>query len=280
MGERKGGKVAIQHCVRGHKAMRRFGLRLGGYDSRDFLYHQRTPSDLVSGSSRVIISHDIPVVNQGAIVPCCVSVCVSTCLEVMDSSEGVALSFMYNYYRARNYLDRLSSIDIRTGLDAAAAWGICRRDLHNVALDRNGALSVPSADADADADTRKIGYDPGAQSSAYERFGNGNRTDDWKNALRNGAPVIVGLFITDAYSSIQYTSNIHMSPSNSTSETGHAVTIMGFDDNKECNNLQNGAFFVRDSQGGGFAEKGYWWMPYDLVDSHFIFDSWTVHALA
>lgn len=255
------------------------GFRPGRYDSRDYIFSARSISAKAASASRCIIEHDVPVIDQGRAVPCCVSISVTTCLEALDQNAGTPLSFMYNYYCARTYNDRLSALDIREGLDAAASYGICTKNLHNATIDRAGATVKPSQAADNDALRRRIAYDPASSSWAYEHFQNNNRVDDWRNSIQQGSPVIMGFELTDAYNNIPKTNNTHGLPVNSVSFDGHAVTIMGYDNEHDNGQIGAGAFFVRDSRGSGFADSGYWWLPYELVETHLVVDSWTVLSL-
>lgn len=255
------------------------GFRPGRYDSRDYIYSARQSPESMANVDRVIIEHDVPVIDQGNIVPCCVSVAVTTCLEVLDQNAGTPLSFMYNYYWARANRNRLSTLDIRQSLDAAGSYGICSKILHDMQLDRGGATIKPSQAADSEAITRRISFNPVISNWAYEHFENNNRIAGWRNAIQQKYPVIIGLYLTDAYENIPKTNYTHILPMNGPASDGHAVTVMGYDDVHDNGALDSGAFFVRDSRGDGFADKGYWWLPYVLVETHLIVDSWTVLGL-
>lgn len=257
----------------------RSGFRPGRYDSRDHIYSIRTSAASIAKAEHVIIEHDVPIIDQGKIVPCCVSVAVTTCLEVLDKDAQIPLSFMYNYYRARLNPSSLGVLEIRQGLAAAASYGICIKKLHDVRLDRIGAITRPSPKADDEAKTRMIAFDPVVLTWAYEHFENNNRIDGWRNAIKQGAPVIMGFDLTRAYHNIPNTGNIHTRPENDVGTDGHAVTVMGYDDNHDNASFGCGAFFIRDSRGDGFADKGYWWLPYDLVETHLVVESWTVLRL-
>lgn len=45
---------------------------------------------------------------------------------------------------------------------------------------------------------------------------------------------------------------------------GHAVDIIGWDDNKMCSNNSIGAFKVKNSWGNGWGIDGYFWLPYSI----------------
>ena len=252
----------------------RSGYRLGRNDTRDFIFSTDTALIPAIGTS-FQIQHDVSVVNQGLTVPCCVSVAVTTCLEVLDHElPGTRLSFMYNYYWARRDRRYLSELDIRQGMNAAITHGICRITFHNVPLNKEGALIRPNTEAIADGKTRCIKFNNHWLRWAYERFNNSGRVDAWRFALASGFPVVLGFDLTSAYDNIPDTNNTHAFPENEAAYGGHAVVAMGYDDQ-----WQNGAFYIRDSRGSQFGDNGYWWLPYELAESHLIIDSWTVHEV-
>nr|VFJ95519.1 MAG: hypothetical protein BECKLFY1418A_GA0070994_10514 [Candidatus Kentron sp. LFY] len=187
---------------------------------------------------------------------------------------------MYNYYWARTSKNHLGLLNIRQGLDAAASYGICTKVLYDVQLNREGAATRPNRSARREAEKRKIAFDTVISSWAYEHFNNRNRINEWRNAIQQGAPVIMGFDLTNTYQNIPNTNNTHALPVNDAAFDGHAVTVVGYDDSHDCGSLGAGAFFVRDSRGTGFADRGYWWLPYELVETHLVVDSWTVLRLS
>jgi len=85
------------------------------------------------------------------------------------------------------------------------------------------------------------------------------RIRETRNALMNGNPVLMGMDITNAFQS----ASVVYEP-DSISLGGHAMTIIGYDDNK----FENGAFEVINSWGDEWGNDGYMWIRYkDFAES-------------
>jgi Papain family cysteine protease/Bacterial Ig domain/Domain of unknown function (DUF4214)/CARDB len=88
-----------------------------------------------------------------------------------------------------------------------------------------------------------------------------NDTSQIKAALANRKPVVCGIML---YESIMWLSGSN-SVYNTTSGKelgGHAVTIVGYDDNK-----YNGAFKIINSWSTNWGDNGYFWLPYSFAQS-------------
>jgi C1A family cysteine protease len=58
---------------------------------------------------------------------------------------------------------------------------------------------------------------------------------------------------------------------------GHAVCLVGYDDNKVMPDGSKGAFLVRNSWGTGWGLSGYFWMAYNYVgDKNLAWDFWVI----
>jgi hypothetical protein len=84
---------------------------------------------------------------------------------------------------------------------------------------------------------------------------------NWKQCLENGYPIIVTFQLFSEYDNINSeTAYILEVPSaQSKWKAAHVVLVVGYNDSKGTN---GGCFRIQDSYGTGWADKGFWWMPY------------------
>ena len=105
-----------------------------------------------------------------------------------------------------------------------------------------------------------------------------------KTALANGTPVIIGFDVYDSFEGAwgdiphgQAGSGMMPYPNTSTEELlgGHAVCIVGYDDN-----LNGGRFIVRNSWGTSWGDNGYFYMPYQVIqNTSMSSDFWTISGV-
>ncbi|MDY6992188.1 MAG: C1 family peptidase [Pseudomonadota bacterium] len=81
---------------------------------------------------------------------------------------------------------------------------------------------------------------------------------DMKNALADGVPVVISMAAYTSLKSLQGTNSVYNTAD--TYEGEHAVTIVGYDDDKF-----GGAFKVMNSWGTDWGDNGYFWLTYDFT---------------
>jgi hypothetical protein len=82
-----------------------------------------------------------------------------------------------------------------------------------------------------------------------------------KSALVNRKPVVAGINIYDEFYRLSGGDAVYNTATGN-SRGGHAVTIVGFDDDRF-----GGAYRVINSWGGDWGDQGYFWMPYSTASS-------------
>lgn len=98
----------------------------------------------------------------------------------------------------------------------------------------------------------------------------------FKQALVNKLPIIVGFVVFDNYDLSNTNGGIFLYPEPTNVDIGgHAVVIVGYDDNKVCGKY-TGAFKIRNSWGTDWGEKGYGWIPYEYLIQNLMMDGWNI----
>lgn len=115
-------------------------------------------------------------------------------------------------------------------------------------------LSQPSQESKKEALKYKI--------KSFSRL-NFKNPDEIKRVLAGKNVVMVGMIIDDAFYKLKgatvYDTN------GGQSYGGHAMTIVGYDDNKKSKSGKKGAFKLQNSWGTSWGDKGYGWVSYSML---------------
>lgn len=92
-----------------------------------------------------------------------------------------------------------------------------------------------------------------------------------KQALAQSKPVLIGMVVFESFETqeVAATGLLPMPKSNEENLGGHAVLVVGYDDEKQV-------LIVRNSWGVEWGDKGYFYMPYSYVNSGLAYDFWVL----
>jgi len=174
-------------------------------------------------------------------------------------SQFTDLSRLFVYYNARAIEgdpDMDEGVHVRAGIKAINKWGVCSENYWPYLTDK--FATIPNVESYLDATTRLI--------DSYHRM---NSINDIVSTINEGCPVVTGMEVFGDFDDIGINSNsIIPMPSNSDESLGgHAVTIVGYDNDKKY-------FICRNSYGEQWGDRGYFYMPYDYAELY-TSDSWT-----
>lgn len=160
------------------------------------------------------------------------------------NTQSHLFSPSYIYNQINGGYDRGSSIS--SALDLAVQQGIAT--LATMPYRSADFLSQPSGLARAEA-------------SLYKAAGwvTVSSTSQLKAALANKQPVVIAIKAYESISSLNGSDSVYNTIAG-TDLGGHAVTVVGYDDNK-----YGGAFKVINSWGINWGDEGYFWIPYDFI---------------
>jgi len=124
-------------------------------------------------------------------------------------------------------------------------------------------------------DTEKPGdacFDTAKQHRSIANAAITQSIEQLKAALILGFPVVFGFTVYDSFegNDVATTGNMPMPASGEKVLGGHAVALVGFNDDRK-------AFIVRNSWGASWGDHGYFYMPYEFIaNPEYASDFWSV----
>ncbi|TGM46250.1 C1 family peptidase [Leptospira vanthielii] len=115
-------------------------------------------------------------------------------------------------------------------------------------------LSQPSQSSKKEALKYKI--------KSFSRL-NYKNPDEIKRVLAGKNVVMVGMIIDDAFYKVK--GSAIYDENGGQSYGGHAMTIVGYDDNKKSKSGKKGAFKLQNSWGTSWGDKGFGWVSYSML---------------
>ena len=103
-----------------------------------------------------------------------------------------------------------------------------------------------------------------------------------KNYLNAGYVSIIGFTVYNSYTQAAITGKIPFPVANDKTVGGHAIAIVGYDDDMKIKNTNpggaetTGAFIIRNSWGTGWGQSGYGYLPYEYVLKEQAMDCWSM----
>jgi len=201
-------------------------------------------------------TYDSPIQDQGQLGSCTGNA-IAGIIDLLDkkASKNLTVSRLFIYYQERlieGTVNYDSGAYIRDGIKAVNQYGAPLESVWPYIISRFSTR--PSTAAYTDAAKRKAG--------AYQKIT--TQTTGIKTALNQGYPVVIGF---DVYASFEGHANTTtgMMPYPQAGEQllgGHAVAVVGYDDN-----LNGGRLICRNSWGVSWGDHGYFYMPYAVTNN-------------
>ena len=232
-------------------------------DTRDYKYQ------ITSKASPNIVdlrSYCSPIENQGSLGSC-TGQAIAGAIELLNKRNGnyKDISRLFIYYYERLILGTInydSGAYIRDGIKATNHYGASLESYWP--YDIRKFRQEPISEAKTDALNRKV--------TRYERVNDFNGCID---ALSNGYPVVMGFRVYDSFMSKNVAKTGIMPYPNTKRERllgGHAVLLVGYNKSKKV-------FIARNSWGTNWGDKGYFYMPFDVIKPNMSSDYWIIKSV-
>ena len=232
-------------------------------DTRDYKY---TVTPKASPNIVDLRAFCSPIENQGSLGSC-TGQAIAGAIELLNkrNRKPTDVSRLFIYYYERLLLGTVnydSGAYIRDGIKATNHYGASLESYWP--YDIRKFRQEPISEAKTDALNRKV--------TRYERVNDFNGCVD---ALSNGYPVIMGFRVYDSFMSKNVAKTGIMTYPNTKRERllgGHAVLLVGYDKRKKV-------FIARNSWGTNWGDKGYFYMPFDIVKPNMSSDYWIIKSV-
>ncbi|KAH8886526.1 peptidase C1A papain [Thozetella sp. PMI_491] len=259
----------------------RYGWKPDRHDERDLIFevHQNQITNLPRSVD--LRESCPPVYDQGRIGSCTANA-IAGAFE-FDLKKQKLQDFMpsrlfiyYNERKMEGSIERDAGAMIRDGVKSVNKLGVCaetewsyddtpaRKD-DDEWLPGSHAAAEPPKSAYADALKHR--------AVSYHRIS--QDTQHMKVCLASGYPFVAGFTVYASFESakVKATGLVPMPAPEEKEKGGHAVLVVGYDDDKEC-------WIVRNSWGTDWGVKGYFYMPYHYFTNRMLSsDFWTLRSV-
>jgi C1A family cysteine protease len=234
-------------------------------DSRDHPYQltNKAQSNVVD-----LRQYCSPIEDQGNLGSCTGNA-IAGAIELLHKRQNRTLdiSRLFIYYYERLFIGTVnydSGAYIRDGIKACYTYGAPTENLwpYNISKFRN----APSKEAILDAAKRKV--------TSYQRAADFNAVID---AITSGYPVTIGFSVYSSFDTNTVAKTGIMPYPNVSKEKllgGHAVLLVGY-------NKDNQTFIARNSWGTSWGDKGYFYMPFQVIqNTSMSSDFWVIKSIS
>jgi C1A family cysteine protease len=238
------------------------------FDPRDIAYRPRRKRT----SKNVDLRPNCPkpIYNQKALGSC-TGQAVGFGFHYEELKQGLKDAFMpsrlFIYYNERvsdGTVSEDAGSEIRTGIKTIAKEGVCPESMWPYVISKFKNKPTPECYKEA-IKHRAVTYMRVAQDLTH-----------LKACLTDGNPIVFGFNVFESFESdeVAKTGMVPMPLPKEKNIGGHAVVIVGYDDDKQV-------FIVRNSWGEDWGDHGYFYMPYAYVtDNKLCDDFWTIRLVS
>lgn len=199
------------------------------------------------------------VYHQGRIASCTAN-SIGCIVHTLSNFMPSRLFIYYNERVVENTINKDIGADIRTGIKTINKLGVCSEDLWIYDVRK---YKVKPSDACYESALLH-------QSLIYNAVPQDELSI--KSALASGFPIAFAFDVKESFKSKKmYNTGIYEPNENEETVDSHAVTIVGYKDDK---------FIIRNSWGNRWGQKGYFTMPIkDVINETISYDFWIIKKM-
>lgn len=272
-GEREKGTVLVNHLD--PQRDEALGIALSKYnlnytfdapDARDFLFGSLLLRDVDPNflPPSIDLRPKIKAVLDQGSLGSCVANTVAYQLQYTLGTEGIDQSRLFIYYNGRTIagypITEDTGLTIRQGFQSVQYHGSCREELCPYIVSQFSMKPSPKA------------YTVGNMNKGIAYYSISQNLSHLKKCLKDGYLVSFGISLYDSFmsASVARTGIVPEPKSGERRIGGHAMTIVGYDDDKS-------AFLVLNSWSSTWGDSGYCYVPYKMMmNKSTTGDFWTV----
>ena len=241
--------------------LQKYGWKKDIPDLRDYLYRS-FQVDITIPDKVDLRATCSAIENQEQLGSCTANALVGN-LEFLEQKEAVPfqdISRLFIYFNER-WIEGDTREDngaqLRDGIKSLIKWGYCSES--RVPYDITKFAKKPSCIAYAEAKKHKI--------TSYLSI---RSMDEMRHCLADGYPFVFGFDVYESFESdeVARTGIVPIPKDGESYLGGHAVCAVGYDQTKEL-------FIVRNSWGSNWGDKGYCYMPFELIEKN-ANDFWSI----
>jgi C1A family cysteine protease len=224
----------------------------------------RAASAFTRPSAHYLKEDNLPrIYHQGPIGSCVghgvATACAYAIDWIFDPQDGMKpadLSRLYAYFIARRNKAADEGAYIRDAMKAISRFGICDESVwpYDVAK-----WHVRPPEAVYNAACRR------AEGIRYFRL---DSLADMLDCIASGFPIVYGMVLFDGFDLVDAQGTFPMPSKKDPPRGGHCMTIVGY-------SMKRRAFYVRNSWGESWGQRGHCWVPFDYALAHGA-DFWTI----
>jgi C1A family cysteine protease len=255
---------------------RKYGWKKGKRDALDVKYTIDSKTSLSLAPTKIDLRLNCPPIYDQGNLGSCTANALAFAYQFDELKQNTKSKFipsrLFTYYDERVIEGTVpfdSGAEIRDGIKSINTTGVCEESLWPYDTSKFTVKPLPICFTNA-TKCKSVLYHYVEQNIVA-----------LKTPLLSGYPIVFGFNVFESFESDALTTTgiMHMPAKAEQVIGGHAVAIVGYDDDFVIDGVK-GAFIIRNSWGALWGLKGYFYMPYNFILTGNASDFWVVQQVS